>query len=327
MIIKKSKLNKIISKFLLETTTKEIDFNWGTYDSEHKDSEYFFLKDTELGKIQRRGDPYTYNQVKDGFVVVSGPKKETMGQKITNDSKGGKAILKALGQNKKEEVEISAAMLSSESVNKIKPYLEKLKKLQTDLEDAKGSEVYMKSYLDGKKVEGYFSFNKHVQSSIGLIKNSQPGSIRQIDKTAGLDKNNCEEFNIVLATIKKLQKKALPEVLGSIQDYIDQFMNDTVDSNKFNDKKVLELLYSYVNIIISTFPVHLGRAVDAPALSKYLDSLFAMSPAGNRIVEGSIFSVILDLENKIKGMEKLAKREKDPIGLASNIQDTLDRYF
>lgn len=57
-------------------TTGQVAFEWGTYTGRHSSLDYYVADRMRgsLGPIQRRGDPYTYEQPEEGMLkVVSGP--------------------------------------------------------------------------------------------------------------------------------------------------------------------------------------------------------------------------------------------------------------
>ena len=96
MLIKKSKLRRIIreelSRSLIEgavpqlykggaglvskerITTSKVDFEWGKYGSSKFSTEPYFVRaGGDLGSIQFKGDPYTYEKKGEKLEVVSAP--------------------------------------------------------------------------------------------------------------------------------------------------------------------------------------------------------------------------------------------------------------
>lgn len=54
--------------------TNAVEFDWGSYAGKHSSEPYYILQPrTELGDIQVKGDPFTYEKVGDKLRVISGP--------------------------------------------------------------------------------------------------------------------------------------------------------------------------------------------------------------------------------------------------------------
>jgi hypothetical protein len=79
-------LNEATESREFAPTTGEVDFVWGTYTSTAKDEKYFIMDgEDSLGKIQKAGDPFTYNDAgNDRATIVSAPesRKSSIGASV-----------------------------------------------------------------------------------------------------------------------------------------------------------------------------------------------------------------------------------------------------
>ena len=319
MKLSKRKLKALIESYVLrEVKTGDIEFSWGKYTSSLKDREYFFRDQDKLGSIQKNGDPYTYEKEGNFFVVVSGPKESALGQKFAIDSPTGQKISGESDddQNIESNVIISASMLYSENIEKIESLLEDLKLIQEAIYNMQGRDITLSSPgLPSQTLP----FNEYARNTIGAGR--QPPGRFPSDVIKSLipeSKELCEEYNDIITEIKSLHKKALPEILNNIKVYSDQFD----DAKGYDQKSVLGLIDSFISTTISVFPAHLGRNVDAPAISAYYDDIFPMTLSGSRIPRGLIFRFLYDLRKKLTGTSSA-----DPVALGMELEEKIESMF
>jgi len=222
--------------------TKDVKFQWGAYKGKHANEKYVILQgETELGDIQKKGDPFTYRKLNDGRLkVISGPAKfdgsmgKIAGKKKSSQSSSNKSSpAPAINQTSIED------FLTFKDIATLQKLIKTRDSVVNMLKNFKGT-IQLKNEKSGQKETVTFS-----KDDLGVVKNAPPRLLVS-EWYKSLEGSNIKKYNDTLEEIMKITYEMHIEMLNNLSDYLDMGQDANLFATSSNTKKYINLANDYV---------------------------------------------------------------------------------
>ena len=269
-------LNEATESREFAPTTGEVDFEWGTYTSTAKDEKYFIMNGEDLlGKIQKPGDPFTYNDAgNDRATIVSAPesRKSSIGASvdiadITNKQTGSDKESESDSESEKKAADAAQASANS-FVNAITNKLVRLTKLYDNYDAVVESN---KETLSKKMTSG----EKNQKSHYNALTRNPGWTVPRRSEWKSIYKSLTEDIITAQKAVILLEKEVKKDIEAAhmkLDDYVEALkvwaMDVTLNEDNEDvagggdaafEKRAFELMYPDLNELISKFLLALAK--------------------------------------------------------------------
>ena len=306
---------------------KDVKFKWGAYKGKHANEKYVILQgETELGNFQKKGDPFTYKQLKDGTLkIISGPASfdsaigKLTRQKNTTDPDDNKSTSDS-NQSGHPVVEdfLVEDFLSFKDIEKLQKLIVDRDRIVSILKSFKGS-IQLKAEKSNLKTN--ITFGK---DDLGLVKNSPPRLIIKhwYKSSSG---NDIKKYNAVLDEIMKITYEMHIEMLNNLREFLDMGQDGGLFATSRGAEKYINLANNYVKKYYSLIYKICNEIPDN--INAYWKYAIEQNKSSESLLKDKAFSnlvnAVLKLLNSIAAEPDETKRNKKIYNLLPYLQDSI----